>query len=315
MPAAVLEVENLRKEFVRGFSRKRTVAVDGISFAVERGVVFGFLGPNGAGKTTTMKMLMGLIHPSGGKASILGAAVGDLAAKRRIGYLPENPYFYDYLSATEFLHMVGRIYGLDRAQRSKRAGELLERVGVGMAKDRAMRSYSKGMMQRVGLAQALIGDPELVVLDEPMSGLDPIGRREVRELMLELRERGKTVFFSTHILADANLLCERVAIIVKGKLRDVGPLGQLLSPKVHRVEVLWQGSEALRERLAREFEGEHASSSEGQVFVAREQADVDRFLAAVLAGGGSITQVAPQRETLEELFVRDAGARAEEQRS
>jgi len=315
MPAAVLEVENLRKEFVRGFSRKRTVAVDGISFAVERGEVFGFLGPNGAGKTTTMKMLMGLIHPSGGKASILGAAVGDLAAKRRIGYLPENPYFYDYLSATEFLHMVGRIYGLDRAQRSKRAGELLERVGVGMAKDRAMRSYSKGMMQRVGLAQALIGDPELVVLDEPMSGLDPIGRREVRELMLELRERGKTVFFSTHILADANLLCERVAIIVKGKLRDVGPLGQLLSPKVHRVEVLWQGSEALRERLAREFEGEHASSSEGQVFVAREQADVDRFLAAVLAGGGSITQVAPQRETLEELFVRDAGARAEEQRS
>jgi ABC-2 type transport system ATP-binding protein len=321
--AAVLEVENLRKEFVRGFSRKRTIAVDGISFAVERGEVFGFLGPNGAGKTTTMKMLMGLIHPTGGKASILGAAIGDLAAKRRIGYLPENPYFYDYLSATEFMHMVGRIYGLDRAQRSKRAGELLERVGVGMAKDRAMRSYSKGMMQRVGLAQALIGDPELVVLDEPMSGLDPIGRREVRELMLELRERGKTVFFSTHILGDANLLCERVAIIVKGKLRDVGPLGQLLSPKVHRIEVLWQGPEELPEqlpeqlgeRLRQEFAGEHSSSSEGQLFVAREQAEVDRFLAAVLAGGGSIIQVAPQRETLEQLFVRDAGERAEEQRS
>lgn len=315
MPAAVLEVENLRKVFVRGLSRKRTVAVDGISFAVERGEVFGFLGPNGAGKTTTMKMLMGLIHPTSGTASILGAPVGDLAAKQRIGYLPENPYFYDYLTATEFLHMVGRIYGLDRAQLRKRAGELLERVGIGMAKDRAMRSYSKGMMQRVGLAQALIGDPELVVLDEPMSGLDPIGRREVRELMLELRDAGKTVFFSTHILADANLLCERVAIIVKGKLRDVGPLGQLLSPKVHRVEVLWQGPESLREQLAREQAGEHSSSSEGQVFVAREQADVDRFLAAVLAGGGSISQISPQRETLEELFVRDAGLRAEEQRS
>jgi ABC-2 type transport system ATP-binding protein len=315
MPAAVLEVENLRKEFVRGFSRKRTVAVDGISFAVERGEVFGFLGPNGAGKTTTMKMLMGLIHPSGGKATILGAAVGDIAAKRRIGYLPENPYFYDYLSATEFLHMVGRIYGLDRTQRQRRAAELLERVGVGMAKDRAMRSYSKGMMQRVGLAQALIGDPELVVLDEPMSGLDPIGRREVRELMLELRERGKTVFFSTHILGDAELLCERVAIIVKGKLRDVGPLGALLSPKVHRIEVLWQGGTALCERLRQEFSGEHNSSSEGQVYVAREQADVDRFVSAVVAGGGSITQVMPQRETLEELFVRDAGQRAEEQRS
>src|SRR5690606_2627350 len=170
---------------------------------------------NGAGKTTTMKMLMGLIHPSGGKASILGAGIGDLEAKRRIGYLPENPYFYDYLSATEFLHMIGRIYGLERSDRSKRADELLERVGLGMAKSRAMRSYSKGMLQRVGLAQALMGDPELVVLDEPMSGLDPIGRREVRELILELREQGKTVFFSTHILADANLLCERVAIIVR----------------------------------------------------------------------------------------------------
>src|SRR5690606_11872788 len=172
MPSAVLEVENLRKEFVRGFLRKRTVAVDGISFAVEPGEVFGFLGPNGAGKTTTMKMLMGLIHPSGGKASILGAGIGDLEAKRRIGYLPENPYFYDYLSATEFLHMIGRIYGLERSDRSKRADELLERVGLGMAKSRAMRSYSKGMLQRVGLAQALMGDPELVVLDEPMSGLD-----------------------------------------------------------------------------------------------------------------------------------------------
>ena len=315
MPSAVLEVENLRKEFVRGFTRKRTVAVDGISFAVEPGEVFGFLGPNGAGKTTTMKMLMGLIHPSAGKVAVLGAAIGDIAAKRRIGYLPENPYFYDYLSATEYMHMVGRIHGLDRAQRSKRADELLERVGVGMAKGRAMRGYSKGMLQRFGLAQALVGDPELVVLDEPMSGLDPIGRREVRELILELRERGKTVFFSTHILADANLLCDRVAIIVKGKLRDVGPLGELLSPKVHRVEVVWAGPDALRERLATEFGGEHSSSSEGQMFVATEAAEVDRFLAAVLAGGGSIGQVTPQRETLEELFVRDAGERPEEQRS
>jgi ABC-2 type transport system ATP-binding protein len=315
MSAAVLEVENLRKEFLRGFLRKRTVAVDGISFAVEPGEVFGFLGPNGAGKTTTMKMLMGLIHPSGGKATILGAAVGDIAAKRRIGYLPENPYFYDYLSATEFLHMVGQLYGLDRAERSKRTDALLDRVGLGMAKTRAMRSYSKGMLQRVGLAQALIGDPDLVVLDEPMSGLDPIGRREVRELILDLRDRGKTVFFSTHILADANLMCDRVAIIVKGKIRDVGPLGALLSPKIERVEVLWQGPEPVREQLEAEFAGDHQQSSEGHVYVATEQDVVDRFLAAVLAAGGSITQVSPQRETLEQLFVRDAGSRPEEQRS
>jgi len=315
MPSAVLEVENLRKEFVRGFLRKRTVAVHGISFAVEPGEVFGFLGPNGAGKTTTMKMLMGLIHPSAGRATILGAPIGDLAAKRRIGYLPENPYFYDYLSATEFLHMVGRIYGLERGARTRRADELLERLGLAMAKTRAMRSYSKGMLQRVGLAQALMGDPDLVVLDEPMSGLDPIGRREVRELILDLRAQAKTVFFSTHILADANLLCDRVGIIVGGKLRDVGPLGALLSPKVHHVEIVWQGAEALRTTLSADFEGDHSHSSEGQVFVAREQAEADRFLAAVLAGGGGITQVTPRRETLEELFVRDAGERPEEQRS
>jgi ABC-2 type transport system ATP-binding protein len=317
MSAPVLQVESLRKEFLRGFLRKRTVAVDGISFDVQPGEVFGFLGPNGAGKTTTMKMLMGLIHPSAGKATILGAAVGDIEAKRKIGYLPENPYFYDYLSATEFLHMVGRLYGLDRAQRSKRAEALLERVGLTMAKTRPMRSYSKGMLQRVGLAQALMGDPELVVLDEPMSGLDPIGRREVRDLMLELREQGKTVFFSTHILADANLMCDRVAIIVKGKLRDVGPLGELLSPKVLSIEVLWQGDEALRTGLRGRFAREqaHQTSSEGEVFQARDQAELDAFVGAVVGGGGQVSSVTPQRETLEALFMRDAGDRPEEQRS
>jgi ABC-2 type transport system ATP-binding protein len=318
MTAPVLEVDGLRKEFVRGFLRKRTVAVDGISFRVERGEVFGFLGPNGAGKTTTMKMLMGLIYPSGGKATILGAAVGNIEAKRKIGYLPENPYFYDYLSATEYLHMIGRIYGLDRAERHKRSTRLLERLGLAMAQSRPMRSYSKGMLQRVGLAQALIGDPELVVLDEPMSGLDPIGRREVRDLIIELRGQGKTVFFSTHILADANLLCDRVGIIVKGKLRDVGPLGELLSPKVLRIEVLWQGDEALQAALREQFDEDseaHSSSSEGQVFIAQAQPLLDRFVAAVIAGGGQVSSVTPQRETLEQLFVRDSGSRPEEQRS
>jgi ABC-2 type transport system ATP-binding protein len=315
VPAAVLEVENLQKVFLRGFMRRRTVAVDGIGFAVERGEVFGFLGPNGAGKTTTMKMLMGLIHPTAGTARLLGAPIGDLATKRKIGYLPESPYFYDYLSADEFLAMVGRIYGLPKAQRERQAGELLERLGISMARSRPMRSYSKGMLQRVGLAQALMGDPELVVLDEPMSGLDPIGRREVRELIEGLRDAGKTVFFSTHILADAELLCDRVAIIVKGKLRDVGPLGRLLSPKVKRFEVLWSGPPELRERLRGEFAGDHQTTSEGERFVAEAQALVDRFVAALLGGGGSLLQLAAQRETLEELFVRDAGDRAEDQRS
>ncbi len=312
----MLEVENLQKVFLRGFLRRRTVAVDGITFRVEPGEVFGFLGPNGAGKTTTMKMLMGLIHPTAGSARLLGAGIGDLAAKRRIGYLPENPYFYDYLSADEFLAMVGRIYGLPAALRRKRADELLERLGLSMARTRAMRSYSKGMLQRVGLAQALMGDPDLVVLDEPMSGLDPIGRREVRELIEGLRKAGKTVFFSTHILADAELLCDRVAIIVKGKLRDVGPLGSLLSRKVHRFEVLWSGPERLREQLRGQFSaGRHATSSEGELFHAEVQDQVDGFVAAMLAGQGHLLQVSTQRETLEELFVRDAGSRAEDQRS
>ena len=318
MSEPVLQVEKLRKEFVSGLLRRRTVAVDGVSFRVEPGEVFGFLGPNGAGKTTTMKILMGLILPTSGTASILGAEIGDIAAKRRIGYLPENPYFYDYLSATEYLHMIGRIYGLDRAQRSKRAGELLERVGLAMAKSRAMRSYSKGMLQRVGLAQALMGDPELVVLDEPMSGLDPIGRREVRELILDLRAQGKTVFFCTHILADANLMCDRVAIIVKGKLRDVGPLGELLSPRVHHVEIVWRGPEPLRASLREQFADagdRHETSSEGELFVASSQARVGPFLAAVIDGQGEVLVVSPQRETLEQLFVRDAGTRPEDQRS
>jgi ABC-2 type transport system ATP-binding protein len=263
-----------------------------------------------------MKMLMGLIHPTAGKASILGAEVGNIEAKRKIGYLPENPYFYDYLSADEFMHMVGRLYGLGRRERRSRADRLLARVGLEGAKSRPMRGYSKGMLQRVGLAQALMGDPELVVLDEPMSGLDPIGRREVRELILELRAQGKTVFFSTHILADANLLCDRVGIIVKGKLRDVGPLGALLSPKVLQIEVLWQGSEALGGELRAAFahEGAHQASSEGQIFVAREQAELDRFLASVVASGGEISSVTPQRETLEELFVRDSVAMSAEER-
>jgi ABC-2 type transport system ATP-binding protein len=315
MRAPVLQIEGLRKEFVRGFSRKRTVAVDGVSFAVLRGEVFGILGPPGAGTTTTMQMLMGLIHPSAGKATLLGAQIGNIEAKRKIGYLPENPHFYDYLSADEFMHLVGRLYGLDRSERRARADRLLARVGLEASKSRPMRGYSKGMLQRVGLAQALMGDPELVVLDEPMSGLDPIGRREVRELILELRSQGKTVFFSTHILADANLLCDRVGIIVKGKLRDVGPLGQLLSPKVLKIEVLWQGGEALRDPLHEAFarEGAHQTSSEGQIFVAREQAELDKFVAAVIAGGGQISSVTPQRETLEELFVRDAESDAHAQ--
>jgi ABC-2 type transport system ATP-binding protein len=303
----VLEVHELRKTFVRGFLRRRTEAVRGISFEVERGKIFGFLGPNGAGKTTTIKILMGLIFPTAGQAKVLGAPIGDRKAKERLGYLPENPYFYDYLSVFELLDMVGRIHGLDAATRRTRSRELVGRVGLEHAGKRPLRGYSKGMLQRAGLAQALMGDPELVVLDEPMSGLDPIGRKEVRDLILDLRAAGKTVFFSTHILSDATMLCDRVAIIVQGRLRDVGPLGQLLSPQVRRVEVVWRAPEEGQSGL-REHEGEHETTSEGEVMRTDREEVAQAFIAAVVAAGGEVLQVTPQRQTLEELFVEDARA-------
>jgi len=306
---SILEVQDLRKTFTRGFSRRKTEAVRGISFAVERGQIFGFLGPNGAGKTTTIKILMGLIFPTAGSASVLGAPAGDRRAKAKLGYLPENPYFYDYLSAPELLDMVGRLHGLDGSARRKRSAELIERVGLGHAGKRPLRSFSKGMLQRAGLAQALMGDPELVVLDEPMSGLDPLGRKEVRDLLFELRDAGKTVFFCTHILADASMLCDRVAIIVKGKLRDVGPLGELLSPKVQSVDVVWQlpdGAETGALAALRERPGEHETTSEGEVMRTKDPDAAQAFVAAVIERGGAVHSVHPHRQSLEELFVHEA---------
>ena len=301
----VLEVDTLRKTFVRGFLRRRTEAVRGVSFTVEAGEIFGFLGPNGAGKTTTIKILMGLIFPSSGTARVLGAPVGDLRAKLRVGYLPENPYFYDYLDVAELLDMVGRLYGLDRSTRRTRARTLIERVGLGHAGKRSLRSYSKGMLQRAGLAQALMGDPDVVVLDEPMSGLDPIGRKEVREIIEDLRAAGKTVFFSTHILSDASMLCDRVGIIVKGRLRDVGPLGRLLNPRVDRVEIVWSAPEAAATRL-REREAEHEVTSEGTVSRVPDLEAAQAFTAALLEQGGRLLQLTPHRQSLEELFVSEA---------
>ncbi len=306
---SILEVQDLRKTFTRGLSRRKTEAVRGISFSVDPGQVFGFLGPNGAGKTTTIKILMGLIFPTAGRASVLGAPAGDREAKAKLGYLPENPYFYDYLSASELLDMVGRLHGLAAPERRRRVGELVERVGLTHAGKRPLRSFSKGMLQRAGLAQALMGDPELVVLDEPMSGLDPLGRKEVRDLIFELRDRGKTVFFSTHILADASMLCDRVGILVRGELRDVGPLGKLLSPKVHSVDVVWhlpaQDGAGVRTML-RERAGEHETTSEGEVMRTGDPAAAEAFVAAVVRSGGTIVSVHRHRQSLEALFVSEA---------
>src|SRR5262245_24952610 len=228
---SALSTFELSKDYAVGFWRKRPYrALDGLTLDVQSGEIFGFLGPNGAGKTTTLKLLMQLIFPTSGRAEILGRPVGDVAARKRIGYLPENPYFYDYLTAEELLHYFGHLFGYSSADVHARAARLLDRVGIGAERRRQqLRKYSNGMIQRVGIAQALLNDPEVIFLDEPMSGLDPLGRREVRSLILELRDQGRTVFFSSHILADAEALCSRVAVVAGGRLAATGRLSDMLA--------------------------------------------------------------------------------------
>ena len=288
-PDVVVKADRLEKTFALGFFRKKVRAVDGVSFEVRKNEIFGFLGPNGAGKTTTLKLLMGLIYPTGGSGYLFGKKVPDVEAKRRLGFLPENPYFYDYLSGVELLDFIGRLFGIDRSERRKRALALLDRVGLGRAGAASipLRKYSKGMLQRLGIAQALINNPELVVLDEPMSGLDPIGRKEVRDLIGDLKKEGKTVLFSTHILSDVELLCDRVGIVVGGRLRDAGPLDKLLSPRLLHTEVVLE-KDGVKEPLK-----------------LGTDVDVNQALSEALAAGKRVLSVTPRRETLEDLFVRE----------
>src|SRR6195256_6325026 len=245
MPTPIVEIDNLTKDYETGFWRKRkTRALDGLSLTGESGQIFGFLGANGAGKTTTLKLLMRLIYPTAGTARILDRDIGDVAMHARIGYLPENPYFYDYLTAREFLSYCGELFGQGRLTRERRTEDLLTRVNLERKSwDRQMRKFSKGMLQRVGLAQALVNDPEIVFLDEPMSGLDPIGRREVRDLIASLKQDGKTVFMCSHILSDIEVLCDRVAILKGGRLSQVGNLNELRQQTADRnlVEVIISG--------------------------------------------------------------------------
>jgi ABC-2 type transport system ATP-binding protein len=238
-----IETINLEKTYAVGFWRKTPrVALRPLNLTVAEGEVFGFLGPNGAGKTTTLKLLMGLVFPTGGTARILGKDINDSAIKAQIGFLPEQPYFYDYLTAKELLEYYARLSGVEPKGISHKIEAMLERVGLKDAARVQLRKFSKGMLQRVGLAQAILHDPKVVFLDEPMSGLDPMGRREVRDLMEELKQQGKTVFFSTHILSDAEALCDRVAVIHQGELRGVGHVAELTSSVAAQVELIWNGS-------------------------------------------------------------------------
>jgi ABC-2 type transport system ATP-binding protein len=285
---------------------RRVEAVKGISFDVYENEIFGFLGPNGAGKTTTLKMLLGLIFPTRGTATLFGKPATDPTARERLGFLPENPYLYQYLTGSELMDLCGRLVGLDSITRRKRADELIERVGLGHAADRPVRKYSKGMMQRLGLAQALLGEPSLLILDEPMTGLDPIGRKEVRDLMLEERKKGCTLLFSSHILSDVEMLCDRVAIIHRGEMSAYGKLSDLLRADVRHVEVEVSGADdALRATLAeRALRVDPMAGN--TVFTVEGDQNADWLIDAVRAKGARIVAVTPRRESLEDLFVRKA---------
>ena len=306
MTDAVIRVERLKKEFRQGFFMRRVLAVKDISFEVERGDIFGFLGPNGAGKTTTIKMLTGLISPSGGRAQLFGQSVPNRAARARIGFLPENPYVYPYLTPTEFVVLCGRLSGLRAGAARDRARQVLEQVGVAYAADRPVRRLSKGMLQRTGLAAALVADPELLILDEPMSGLDPVGRKEVRDLIVDERRRGRTIFFSTHILNDVESLCDRVAILRKGEVVVSGRISELLRRDARRSEVTLSGNfAALREALA--AEGTAVKEVAGMLVIPVEGTDKQtELLRLALDSGLSVEQVVPRHETLEDLFLREA---------
>jgi len=303
-----VETIDLTKDYRVGFFRKRRKrALDGLNLQVEAGEVFGLLGPNGAGKTTTLKILLGLIFPTLGTARILGKDLGDVSVRARIGYLPENPYFYVHLTAQEFLNYVAELFGLTKDERKRRVGQLLERVGLETSRDVPLGKFSKGMVQRVGIAQALINDPQLIFLDEPMSGLDPLGRREVRDLILELRKQGKTVFFSTHILPDAETLCNRVAILNHGRLQGCGDLRDILQLGVASTEiVLEHPAPELLAELESKCDSVVATGDRVRLVVSKE-ADVAWVVKHILHAEVKLVSLNPVKTSLEDFFLTKVG--------
>jgi ABC-2 type transport system ATP-binding protein len=309
-----IEVRDLVKTYRTPFRRRKVEALRGISFQVEHGKVFGFLGPNGAGKTTTIRVLMGLIRASGGSCKIMGLPLPSRTARSRVGFLPEQPYFYDYLTVGELLDLAGRLFGLDRATRKKRADELIVKVGLDRARGQSLKKFSKGMMQRAGLAQALMNDPDVVVLDEPTSGLDPVGRKEVRELILELRDAGKTVFFSSHILSDVETVADEIAIVARGQIQSQGTprelVGQTLlgTDVTVRLAAIDGADTAFAQELIAAAMTSRQLGDELAVTLAAEVAP-EPWLARAIDAGAKVISVTPRHETLEAVFLRQvAGA-------
>jgi ABC-2 type transport system ATP-binding protein len=300
----VLEIRNLSKSFRTGFWLKKTQALLNVSLTVRENEIYGFLGPNGAGKTTTIKTILGLIFPDSGSISILGKDYRDISTRRFIGYAPEQPYFYEYLTAYEFMKFYGSLFGIPASELKKRIPMLLEMVGLSGKESLQLRKFSKGMLQRIGLAQALINDPKFLILDEPMSGLDPIGRREIRDLILALKKSGKTVFFSTHILSDVEMICDKVAIIIKGEIRREASLNELLTIDYNEVEIVFRTSDKTLKDELRKI-GLLIKEMEDTSYLIVKKSDISRVVDIIRDYRGEIVSIVPKRKTLEDLFIKE----------
>ncbi len=312
----VIKVHELCKDYRQHFWTPIRRVLHSVSFEVRKGEIFGFLGPNGSGKSTTIKILFQIVFPNSGSAELFGEPIGRIDAKRRIGFLPENPYFYDYLTSTQFLEFHGRLSGMDSPRLAKRIPEVLEMVGMKGTEHMYLRGFSKGMLQRIGIAQAIVHDPELVILDEPMTGLDPLGRKEVRDLMVQLKDQGKTVFFSTHILSDVEALCHRVAILNKGHLLSCGTLSELISVETKYVDLSWRSCnsqlleflEKIDPKLTQTGDSVYLKmfpqgGESSQAFELRMNEIVQKGIAL----GGIVQGLSPKRDSLEDVFVKQVG--------
>lgn len=297
-----LEIKNLKKTFKSNFLIKKYHVLKDINLSVEQGEVYGFLGPNGAGKTTTIKCILGITFPDAGEISLLGHPANTIESKKKLGFLPEQPYFYDYLTPVELLTFTGRLFGIPNPSLAKRIQELIHRVGLEGKENIKLKKFSKGMLQRIGLAQALVHNPELLILDEPFSGLDPIGRKELRDIILSLKEEGKTVFFSSHILQDMELMVDKVGIITAGKTRKEGKLSELISLSVHNYEIVFTGVT------------EQVLTGNGLAFTLRDKdyiaradtkEETNRIIGIINRAGGNILSVTPSKMTLEDIFLRE----------
>ncbi len=303
-----LAADNLGKVFATGIKGGKVTALKDLTVSVKEGDVYGLLGPNGAGKTTAIKIFMGLLYPSWGKAEVMGRPCWDVEVKQRVGFLPEGPYFYEYLSAQEFLHFYGQLFGLERAARTRRIEKLLTLVGLDEFRKLKLRRYSKGMLQRIGLAQALINDPELVVLDEPMAGLDPLGRKQLADIILGLKEKGKTIFFSSHILADVQRICNRIAIVNRGSLIFQGSVKDFLGEGIQGAQIVVEGPEKKLSGLIEGGGWEAKVTAEGITLRVKDQHVVDKLMATLPSQGFRVKSVMPIKASLEELFVQAIGA-------